>query len=134
MNLEETSALLAKIQSFDNRKVDEAVIISWHEIMAPHSLPDCWAAVRDYYRISDKWIMPSHVIERVREVEKGRINKLRYDLHLNEADHDNNWREKTRALHRAVSTGEITPEQFEQYATGRIELAAILPTVKAITQ
>lgn len=135
MNFEETSMVLATVQVFDNRKVEEKHIIAWQEVLEPHALADCLIAVRDHYRLTDKWIMPSHIIERVREIERRRLDAVKYDIHLNEIDwNQGDWRENTAALHRGIATGMITPEQFEGYANGRTELSALLPTMKAVTR
>lgn len=132
MRIEETSALLAKIQAFDNRNVDEAVLSAWFEVLEPHTLPDCLAAVTDYYRTNTGWIMPAHVVERVRLVEEERLRHFKNGCHLNRADEERtldggvSWSEGMRELNRAARTGALSPAAYEEYQDGEQPLGAFL--------
>jgi hypothetical protein len=139
MRIEETSLLLAKIQAFDNRNVDEAALSAWSEVVAAHTLTDCLAAVTDYYRSYSAWIMPAHIVERVRAMEEDRVNQFKDGYHLNPADEDRillsgdsaSWSNGMRALHRAVRTGALSPDVYAAYQDGTQPLEAFL-TRKAI--
>lgn len=132
MDIVETGVLLAKIQAFDNRNVADATIVAWQEILEPHTLPDCLSAVRDYYRGSSEWIMPSHIVERVRLVEEERLRHFKNGCHLNRADEERtleggaSWSEGMRELNRAARTGALTPAAYEAYQDGEQPLQAIL--------
>lgn len=131
MRIEETSALLAKVQAFDNRNVDEAVLSAWSEVLRPHTLRDCLAAVTSYYTTNTGWIMPAHVVDRVRAMEKRRIDEFRSGYHLNQVDADaalesGQWRETCQSLVRAIATGALTPEAYEAYQEDDRPLTAVL--------
>jgi len=139
MRIEETSALLAKVQAFDNRNVDAAVLSAWSEILEPHTLHDCLAAVTEYYRSNTGWIMPAHIVERVRAMEEARQHQFKNGCHLNPADEDKifatgdseSWSKAMRALNRAARTGVLTPAAYDAYQSGDEPLEAFL-TRKAI--
>jgi hypothetical protein len=138
MNIIETGMVLAKIQAFDNRNVDDATTIAWQEVLEPHTLQDALAAVSAYFRTNTAWIMPAHIVERVREVEQERVRQFRNGCHLNRADEEltltdrgGNWSESMRALNRAAATGALTPAAYEAYQASEQTLASVL-TRKAI--
>lgn len=134
MNIAETSMVLAKIQAFDNRNVDDATTIAWQEVLAPHTIQDALKAVSDYFRSYSAWIMPSHIVERVRAMEEDRQNQFRDGYHLNQADEDRillsgssaAWSDGMRELHRAVRTGALTPAVYAAYQDGTQPLEAFL--------
>lgn len=139
MNIAETSILLAKIQSFDNRNVDDAAIISWQEVLEPHMLADALEAVKDYFKTNAAWIMPSHIVERVRETEHVRMERLS-GYHLNPADEERAlesgaaWSAAMRDLGKAIRTGELTPAAYEAYQNGNQPLEAYLTTTRKAIQ
>ncbi len=140
MNITETGALLAKVQAFDNRTVDEAVLMAWQEILEPHILPDCLAAVKDYYRRNSKWIMPSHVVSFVEDVEARRLRDIRGDVRLSDRDEEKflalggaAWAEQMRVLRRMVASGGMSAVDFATYSDGNLELETFTP-IKAIRQ
>ncbi len=132
MDIVETGVVLAKIQAFDNRNVDDATTIAWQEVLEPHTLPDSLKAVSDYFRVSSSWIMPSHIVERVRAMEEDRAHQFRNGYHLNPADEErmmsggSGWSESMRALNRAVRTGALTPAAYEAYQSGDQPIEAFL--------
>lgn len=131
MDIVETSVLLAKVQAFDNRNVADATIVAWQEILEPHTLQDCLGAVRDYYRVSSEWIMPSHIVERVRLVEEDRTRNFKNGYHLNRADEERSlegamWSGAMRDLNRAVRTGALTPAAYDEYQDSEKPLEAFL--------
>ena len=139
MDIIETGKVLAKIQAFDNRNVDPATTIAWQEVLEPHTLPDALAAVSAYFRTNTAWIMPAHIVERVRDMEQARVREFKNGYHLNRADEERTlgdsgfatWSDAMRALNRAVATGQLTPAAYEAYQDSEQTLASIL-TRKAI--
>lgn len=73
MNAEETSRLLAKCASFDRRKVGEADVIAWLQVLGDLPYDDCTAAVIGHYGETADWIMPAHIRQRVKRVREARI-------------------------------------------------------------
>lgn len=130
MNIAETAMVLAMIQAFDNRNVDDATTVAWQEVLEPHTVQDALKAVSDYFRVNSSWIMPSHIVERVRMIEDGRMHDFKNGYHLNQADEERmlglNWSEGTRALTRAVRTGALTPAAYEAYQSGDQPLESFL--------
>lgn len=135
MNIIETGMVLAKIQAFDNRNVDDATILAWQEVLEPHTLPDALAAVSAYFRTSTAWIMPAHIVDRVRDMEQARVREFKNGCHLNGADEKaalaGNWSESMRALNRAAATGRISPAAYEAYQASEQPLESFL-TRKAL--
>jgi hypothetical protein len=127
MNIAETSMVLTKIQAFDNRNVDDATIIAWQEVLEPHTLQDALKAVSDYFRINSAWIMPAHIVERVRAMEDARVYDFKNGYHINRADEERgDWSPQMRTLGRAVRTGALTPAAYEAYQSGDQPLEAFL--------
>ncbi|ALE05524.1 hypothetical protein AL755_08585 [Arthrobacter sp. ERGS1:01] len=130
MEIQETAAVLAKIQSFDNRNVDNPNIMAWHEVLAPYTLNDCLKAVSQYFAKSADWIMPAHVVERVRAIEECRRNKFHSGVYPTQNDEQSgNWIEVTRRLNRAVATGTLTPAAYQRYHDQNLTLGAALGLV-----
>ncbi|MDQ0854812.1 hypothetical protein QFZ79_002923 [Arthrobacter sp. V4I6] len=130
MNIIETGMVLAKIQAFDNRNVDDATILAWQEVLEPHTVQDALAAVSAYFRTNASWIMPSHIVDRVRDVEQARAREFKNGCHLNGADEERalggTWSESMRVLNRAVATGRLTPAAYDAYQAGGQTLASVL--------
>lgn len=133
MNIIETGMVLAKIQAFDNRNVDDATVVAWQEVLERHTLADALIAVSDYFRTNSAWIMPAHIIERVRAIEEARVYEFKNGYHLNRADEETgDWSEQMRALGRAVRTGALTPAAYDAYQNGDKPLEAYTNNQKAI--
>lgn len=131
MDLKETGEVLAKIQAFNNRNVDEAVLRAWHDALNDQQLQDCLRAVTDHFKESNEWIMPSHIIQRVKEYRRSRISKFKSDIHLNRVDEANTktneeWQEASRELINAAAGGHITPAQYEDYQDGNLTLTNLI--------
>lgn len=129
--------VLAKIQAFDNRSVDDATTVAWHEVLEPHTVQDALRAVAEYFRSYSTWIMPSHIVERVRMIEDSRMHNFKNGYHLSRADEERmlgaGWSEGMRALTRAVRTGALTPTVYEAYQSGDEPLETFLAR-KSVTQ
>ncbi|MEV8023690.1 hypothetical protein [Microbacterium sp. NPDC080220] len=61
MNLQQTAELLTLIQIIDNRRVDEAVILAWQELVEDLDSPVAREAVKLHRRETSDWITPAHV-------------------------------------------------------------------------
>lgn len=133
MDIKETSRILAKIVSFDNRNVEEESLLSWHELLEPYAFQDALEAVRDYYRRERKWIMPADVIERVEEREKDRLMKVGYDG-INERE----WAEAasigeaSMTVRRAVASGQMSQQQYREYKNSDLTFAQFTRRLKAV--
>lgn len=124
--------VLAKIQAFDNRNVDDATVIAWQEVLEPHTVQDALAAVSAYFRVSSSWIMPAHIVERVRAVEDARTYDFKNGYRINRADEERgDWSPQMKALGRAVRTGAITPAVYEAYQASDQPLESFM-SLKAI--
>jgi len=63
VNLSETSALLALIASVDNRRVEDATVLAWCDILGDLPYSDCQRAVRQHFAGSTDYLMPAHIRE-----------------------------------------------------------------------
>lgn len=61
MNIEQTATLLAEIQMIDNRRVDEEVLLQWHELVGDLEHAMAREAVMLHRRESPVWLTPAHV-------------------------------------------------------------------------
>ena len=75
MNVEETSNLLTAIQNVDNRRIDDATVLVWHEIVGDLPFADCLMAVTRHFGESTDYLMPVHVVQGAREIERERIRR-----------------------------------------------------------
>lgn len=141
MRIMDTAQVLAKIQAYSNRNVDEAVITVWHEILEPLELQDCLRAVTDHYRDSKEWLMPSDIVSRVRTYREARLNKFPNGILLSPEDERQaieskggmqTYRDACRSLRHLAANGELTPAAYEAYQDGKLQLELNIP--KEITQ
>lgn len=73
MNAEETGRVLAKCASYDNRKIGDADVIAWYQVLSDLPYSDCIAAVIGHYTDSPERIMPAHVRGRVKAIRRDRL-------------------------------------------------------------
>ncbi|MCT1363933.1 hypothetical protein [Microbacterium sp. p3-SID131] len=69
MNIQETTELLTRIQVIDNRRVEEATVLAWFELVDDLDLATALEAVRLHFRESTAYLTPAHVrvaVERIR--------------------------------------------------------------------
>lgn len=66
MNVEQLTALLARIQVLDNRQVDELTIQAWTPLMVDVAYQDAVTAVNRHFRESTAYLQPAHIIQGVR--------------------------------------------------------------------
>ncbi|MFD4957118.1 hypothetical protein [Microbacterium sp. NPDC058389] len=70
MNIQQTSELLARVQVIDNRRVEEATILAWHELLDDVDLPTAVEAVRLHFRESTAYLTPAHVRQNVDRIRR----------------------------------------------------------------
>lgn len=85
MNLEETDQLLTLIQNVDKRRIDDATVLVWHEILGDLPFADCVVAVTNHFRESTDYLMPAHIVRGAREIERQRIRAERERLAIESA-------------------------------------------------
>lgn len=72
MNINQTAAVLAKIQLGDNREVTSLVLQEWHDTIGDLDYDDAVEAVRMHRKDSTAYLMPAHVRENVRVIQRRR--------------------------------------------------------------
>jgi len=77
MNEPEAFQLLTLASARDGRTVTQSVAKVWAQDLARVELRDAVEAVSLHYQRSDKWLMPSHVIEGARRVREARERAAR---------------------------------------------------------
>jgi len=114
----EANAILAKAGQYDGRKPDADTAEEWADELTGYRVTDCVAAVRAHYRDTDRWVMPSHLIGRIKGERNDRIErhkwKLRLPAHIADMEDgpeaviaESRWR--AEAIER-IANGEIPPE------------------------
>lgn len=77
MNIQQTAAVLTKIQLIDNRQVDTLTLNEWHDAIGHLDYEDALEAVRMHRRESTAWLLPAHVTAGVRVVRAARADEAR---------------------------------------------------------
>lgn len=68
MNIQETNALLTRIQVIDNRQIGDSTVLAWHELVEDLDYRMAVEAVRLHFRESTAYLVPAHVragVERI---------------------------------------------------------------------
>lgn len=69
MDITQTADLLAEIQLIDNRRVEEATLLAWHELVSDLDYFPALEAARLHFRDSEAYLKPRHIragVERIR--------------------------------------------------------------------
>lgn len=61
MNITETSAVVAKIQLGDNRRVDDQIVREWHATVGHNDYGDAMNAVVEFRKTEVMYLMPAHI-------------------------------------------------------------------------
>lgn len=85
MNLTETDRLLTVIHNIDNRRIDDATVLVWHEVLRDMSFDDCLVAVTRHFRESTDYLMPAHIVRGAREIERQRTREANHAFMLESA-------------------------------------------------
>ena len=67
MDTREAFQLLTLASVFDGRTVDKETATVWAEVLADVPLADATAAMKAHYKDEAKWMMPAHVVQRVKQ-------------------------------------------------------------------
>jgi len=70
---DEVIDLLAIISGVNGRTVGETDVAVWLELVGDMSFADASAAVKAHYMESDRWIMPSHIRDRIKVMRHERL-------------------------------------------------------------
>lgn len=82
MNRSHTALVLAKIAAIDNRRLDDPrgnqtpILDAWHESIGDLRYEDCLQAVADHRSESTEWLLPAHIVRRVKEMRAERVRGL----------------------------------------------------------
>ena len=61
MNYAETAQLLTAVAACDNRRIDDATVAMWHDVLGDLPLRDALEAARRHFAKSTDWLMPAHI-------------------------------------------------------------------------
>lgn len=85
MTPQEAWRLLTVDSAFSGRPVDKPTAVAWAEVLPYVSLADATAALKAYYAVEKKWMMPAHVTDYVRgqakALESSTMSPERIDCH-----------------------------------------------------
>lgn len=78
MNFTETDRLLTVIHNVDNRRLDDATVLVWHEVLCDLPFDDCLMAVTRHFRESTEYLMPVHIVRGAHAIERERIREANH--------------------------------------------------------
>lgn len=119
MNLSESGEVLALSSEYDNRHFTAETAAAWWDLLQPFTLNEARAAVRKHYNESTEWLMPAHIVRIIKAQHRanlaavGSIVPSRADMTTTAAE-----LATTKALSKAIASGELTPEAYEHYMRG----------------
>lgn len=73
----EAAALLLRASGVDGRKAGELQARMWGHLLRDLDATDAMEAVDRHYMISEKWLMPVHVINGVEQIQRERLGRAR---------------------------------------------------------
>ena len=119
MRLTETGQLLALISAYDNRNFNEETTAAWYDLLAPYTLAEAKHAVKSHYAESRDWLMPADVLRIIKTERRRRLAKVE-TIVPSRADMTTTAAElaTTKALSKAIASGELTAEAYEAYMRG----------------
>jgi hypothetical protein len=71
----ETARLLTLIAAYDRRTLGESDVLAWHPLVERYSFDECADAVRAHFASSTSYLMPVHVLDRVRATRRDAIER-----------------------------------------------------------
>lgn len=119
MRLSEAGDLLALISAYDNRNLTAEVSAAWFDLLHPYTLAEAKHAVKKHFFDSTEYLMPAHVVKIIKAERKARLARVgtivpgRADM----VDAGSELR-ATKELSKAVASGALTPEQYDDYVRG----------------
>lgn len=75
MNLQEVDRLLTIIKNVDNRRIDDATVIVWREILGDLPFEDCVMAATKHFAESTDYLLPAHIRQGVLAIRNERAKK-----------------------------------------------------------
>lgn len=69
MNVQETTDLLTRIQVIDNRRVEEATVLAWFELVADLDHGQAVEAAKLHFRESTVYLTPAHIRANVERMQ-----------------------------------------------------------------
>lgn len=119
MRLTETGELLALISAYDNRNFNKETTAAWYDLLSPYTLAEAKHAVKKHYAESRDWLMPSDVLRIIKTERRNRLARVE-TIVPSRADMTSTAAElaTTKALSKAIASGELTPEAYEHYMRG----------------
>ena len=119
MNLSETGEALALASEYDNRHFTKETSAAWWELLHPYTLDEAKHAIRKHYNESREWLMPADVLRIIKTERRTRLAKVE-TIVPSRADMTSTAAElaTTKALSKAIASGELTPEAYEAYMRG----------------
>lgn len=120
MNAKDAARLLALCASYDRRKIGEADVLAWLQVLGDLPFADCEAAVIGHYTDSTEWIMPAHVRQRVRVIRDCRLDAMEIPEPPRELANDPPaYRAAVRAAAQAIADGR-DPEAAMQAVAAQV--------------
>jgi hypothetical protein len=80
VNRADTAKLLALVAAIDSRIIEEATIITWHQILADVTFSDAHAAVIEHKRESVDYLQPAHIVQRAQVMADRRAQAQHLEL------------------------------------------------------
>ena len=119
MRLSEAGELLALIKAYDNRSFNEETSAAWYDLLSPYTLAEAKHAVKKHYAESRDWLMPADVLRIIKTERRNRLARVE-TIVPSRADMTSTAAElaTTKALSKAIASGELTPEAYEDYMRG----------------
>lgn len=119
MRLSEAGEVMELINMYDSRQVTKEVSTAWYDLIYPYTLDEAKYAVKKHYNESDEWLMPAHIIKIIKAERRTRLAKVE-TIVPSRADMTDTAAElaTTKALSKAIASGELTPEAYEAYVRG----------------
>ena len=119
MRLTETGELLALISAYDNRNFNKETTAAWYDLLSPYTLAEAKHAAKKHYAESRDWLMPADVLRIIKTERRNRLAKVE-TIVPSRADMTSTAAElaTTKALSKAIASGELTPEAYEDYMRG----------------
>lgn len=130
MNLSETQQLLAGVAGINGRTVGQIDVRWWQKLLADYPLDDCITAVTQHYKETNEWIMPAHIIKRVKAMRAERIERAQ-PLPAPSSPSEAGYREQLRAIVRQAAAGLAPPRALSVPAEPPPEIAAQVAETRA---
>lgn len=125
MRLSEAGDLLALISAYDNRNFNAETSAAWFDLLGPYTLAEAKHAVKKHFFESTEYLQPAHVVRIIKAERKTRLARVG-TIVASRADMTDTAAElrTTKELSKAVASGQLSPEQYEDYQQGQTPWSA----------